>query len=128
MVSIGNVASRASAGAAPEGARKGRARVVVVGGMLPSSSVFRFWDGCPLALQPGGRGAWLSFRPGGSNLVEEVRKGCSALSLSREGAFVFRPFFFCWGGSPSVQHRPRVTYSGTAKGPLLGGSADCIRA
>lgn len=22
---------------------------------------------------------------------------------------------------PSVQHRPRVTYSGTAKGPLLGG-------
>lgn len=42
-VSIGNVASRASAGAAPEGIRKGRARVV--GGMLPSSSVFRFWDG-----------------------------------------------------------------------------------
>lgn len=81
-----------------------------------------FWDGCPLALQPGGRGAWLSFRPGGSNLVEEVRKGCSALSLSREGGgVVFRPFFFCWGGSPSVQHRPRVTYSGTAKGPLLGG-------
>ena len=78
-------------------------------------------DGYRMGLQPGGRGAWLSFRPGGSNLVEEVRKGCSALSLSREGAFVFRPFFFCWGGSPSVHHRPRVTYSGTAKGPLLGG-------
>lgn len=44
-MSIGNVASRASAGAAPEGARKGRARVVGGGGMLPSSSVFRFWDG-----------------------------------------------------------------------------------
>lgn len=28
-----------------------------------------------------------------------------------------------WGddGPPLVQHRPRVTYSGTAKGPLLGG-------
>ena len=24
-------------------------------------------------------------------------------------------------GPPLVQHRPRVTYSGTAKGPLLGG-------
>lgn len=30
--------------------------------------------------------------------------------------------FLCLGGrTPSVQHRPRVTYSGTAKGPLLGG-------
>lgn len=118
-MSIGNVASRASAGAVLEGIRKGRA----VGGggaccLLPPCFVSGW---CLMGLQPGGRGAWLSFRPGGSNLVEEVRKGCSALSLSREGAFVFRPFFFCWGGSPSVHHRPRVTYSGTAKGPLLGG-------
>lgn len=43
VVSIGNVASRASAGAVLEGIRKGRARGW--GGMLPSSSVVRFWDG-----------------------------------------------------------------------------------
>ena len=43
-----------------------------------------------------------------------------SLSLTG-GGVVFRPFFFCWGRTPSVQHRPRVTYSGTAKGPLLGG-------
>ena len=70
--------SRASAGAALEGIRKGRARR----GMLPLG--VSFWDGAFLALQPGGRGACLSFRPGGrSNLVEEVRKGCSALSHGR---------------------------------------------
>lgn len=75
-----------------------------VGGMLPSSSVFRFWDGAGWGLQPGGRGAWLSFRSGGCACVSD-------------------PLFW-WGrplSPPSVQHRPRVTYSGTAKGPLLGG-------
>lgn len=64
-----------------------------------------FLGWCPLALQPGGRGAWLSFRPGGV---------CVCVS---------DPLFW-WGrplSPPSVQHRPRVTYSGTAKGPLLGG-------
>lgn len=61
---------------------------------------------------------------GGSNLVEEVRKGCSALSLSFEGGRgrCILPFpSSAWGRTPSVHHRPRVTYSGTAKGPLLGG-------
>lgn len=57
---------------------------------------------------------------GGSNLVEEVRKGCSALSHGRGRCIP--PFLLLLGRvSPLVQHRPRVTYSGTAKGPLLGG-------
>lgn len=102
-MSIGNVASRASAGAAPEGIRKGRARVV--GGHAAFFLRVSFLGWCPLALQPGGRGAWLSFRPGGV---------CVCVS---------DPLFW-WGrplSPPSVQHRPRVTYSGTAKGPLLGG-------
>lgn len=103
-MSIGNVASRASAGAAPEGARKGTSK----GGGGGHAAFFlrvSFLDGCPLALQPGGRGAWLSFGPGGV---------CVCVS---------DPLFW-WGrplSPPSVQHRPRVTYSGTAKGPLLGG-------
>lgn len=102
VVSIGNVASRASAGAAPEGARKGRARGWGACCLLPPLFVL---DGYRMGLQPGGRGAWLSFRPGGV---------CVCVS---------DPLFW-WGrplSPPSVQHRPRVTYSGTAKGPLLGG-------
>lgn len=52
---------------------------------------------------------------------EGVGRGCR----SDRGvcACVSDPLFW-WGrplSPPSVQHRPRVTYSGTAKGPLLGG-------
>ena len=45
--------------------------------------------------------------------------GCSL----RGGIVHAAPFLSAWGddGPPLVQHRPRVTYSGTAKGPLLGG-------
>lgn len=106
---------RASAGAVLEGIRKGRARR----GMLPLG--VSFWDGAGWGLQPGGRGACLSFRPGGCSVLSAERRGglwgapsgghraCCSLSLLG-GA-----------GPPLVQHRPRVTYSGTAKGPLLGG-------
>lgn len=42
-------------------------------------------------------------------------------SLSREGALYSALSSSAGEGPPLVQHRPRVTYSGTAKGPLLGG-------
>lgn len=45
-----------------------------------------------------------------------------ALSLSGGGGIVRTSSPSLPGGrTPLVQHRPRVTYSGTAKGPLLGG-------
>lgn len=101
-----------------EGIRKGRARGV--GGMLPSSSVFRFWTGAFLVLQPGGRGACLSFRPGGCLVPWWKRRGGLWGAPSGGHRTDFLPFS-AWGSDPLVQHRPRVTYSGTAKGPLLGG-------
>lgn len=55
-------------------------------------------------IQPGGRGK------------EGVQR-----SLSREGALYSALSSSAGEGPPLVQHRPRVTYSGTAKGPLLGG-------
>lgn len=55
-------------------------------------------------VQPGGRGK------------EGVQR-----SLSREGALYSALSSSAGEGPPLVQHRPRVTYSGTAKGPLLGG-------
>lgn len=107
--------SRASAGAVLEGIRKGRARR----GMLPLG--VSFLDGCRMGaaarrawgvsvvqtrgeVQPGGRGK------------EGVQR-----SLSREGALYSALSSSAGEGPPLVQHRPRVTYSGTAKGPLLGG-------
>lgn len=59
--------------------------------------------------------------------------GCSVLSAERRGGGLWGApsgghraccsLLSAWGddGPPLVQHRPRVTYSGTAKGPLLGG-------
>ena len=83
-----------------------------------------FWDGAGWGLQPGGRGACLSFRPGGCSVPWWKRRGglWGALSLSGGAASYGLPPLLCLGaGPPLVQHRPRVTYSGTAKGPLLGG-------
>ena len=82
------------------------------GGMLPSSAVFRFWDGCPLALQPGGRGAWLSFRPGGVCV-------CVSDPLFWWG----RPLSPPLGAAQTPRHLQRHCKRASA-----GGSADCIRA
>lgn len=79
-----------------------------------------FWDGAFLVLQPGGRGACLSFRPGGVQPGGRGKEGVQR-SLSREGALYSALSSSAGEGPPLVQHRPRVTYSGTAKGPLLGG-------
>lgn len=57
------------------------------------------------------------------SLVEKAgwSVGCS-LPLRGGAASYGLPPLLCLGaGPPLVQHRPRVTYSGTAKGPLLGG-------
>lgn len=89
------------------------------GGMLPSSSVFRFWmvpDGAAA------RRAWgvAVVQTGGfGSLVE--KRGWSAGCSLRGASYGLLPFSLPGGRTPSVQHRPRVTYSGTAKGPLLGG-------
>ena len=84
-----------------------------------------FWDGAFLVLQPGGRGACLSFRPGGCSVLSRRREaGWWSVGCSLRGAsYGLPPLLSAWGGRtpPLVQHRPRVTYSGTAKGPLLGG-------
>ena len=83
-----------------------------------------FWDGAFLALQPGGRGACLSFRPGGCSVLSAERGGVVVCGVLPQGGIVRASFLFSLpggAGPPLVQHRPRVTYSGTAKGPLLGG-------
>lgn len=53
------------------------------------------------------------------SLVEKAgwSVGCSL----RGASCMLLPFSALGAGPPLVQHRPRVTYSGTAKGPLLGG-------
>lgn len=57
------------------------------------------------------RGVWF---PGG--------KGGVVCGVLPQGGIVRTAPFLCLGaGPPLVQHRPCVTYSGTAKGPLLGG-------
>lgn len=51
-----------------------------------------------------------------------VEKAGWSVGCSLRGASYGLPPLLCLGaGPPLVQHRPRVTYSGTAKGPLLGG-------
>ena len=58
------------------------------------------------------------------SLVEKAGGLWGALSLSQRGGGIVRTApLLCLGDGPPplVQHRPRVTYSGTAKGPLLGG-------
>ena len=53
------------------------------------------------------------------------RGGVVVCGVLPQGGIVRASFLFSLpGGTPDpplVQHRPRVTYSGTAKGPLLGG-------
>ena len=80
-----------------------------------------FWDGC--FFSAAARRAWGvsvvqtrgEVQPGGRG-KEGVQR-----SLSREGALYSALSSSAGEGPPLVQHRPRVTYSGTAKGPLLGG-------
>ena len=49
-------------------------------------------------------------------------KGGVVCGVLPQGGIVHAAPLLCLGaGPPLVQHRPRVTYSGTAKGPLLGG-------
>ena len=88
-------------------------------------SVFRSGMGAFLVLQPGGRGACLSFRPGGVfGSLSAERGGVVVCGVLPQGGIVrASSSSLCLGGPdpPLVQHRPRVTYSGTAKGPLLGG-------
>lgn len=128
-VSIGeNVASRASAGAALEGARKGKTSNEGRG-MLPFLSVFSFSGMVPDGgCSPEGVGRGCRSDREVQPLVEEVRKGCSALSLSHgRGGVVFRPFFFCRGGSRGAAQTPRHLQR-HRKRASAGGSADCIRA
>lgn len=82
-----------------------------------------FWDGAGWGLQPGGRGACLSFRPGGCSVLSAERRGGGLWGAPSGGHRTGFLLFSLLGGAgpPLVQHRPRVTYSGTAKGPLLGG-------
>lgn len=56
------------------------------------------------------------------SLVEKAgwSVGCS-LPLRGGGIVRTSSLSLPGGRPPLVQHRPRVTYSGTAKGPLLGG-------
>lgn len=52
------------------------------------------------------------------------RGGVVVCGVLPQGGIVRASFLFSLlggAGPPLVQHRPRVTYSGTAKGPLLGG-------
>lgn len=79
-----------------------------------------FWDGAGWGLQPGGRGACLSFRPGGCLVPWWKRRGGLWGAPSGGHRACCSPSL-PGGRPPLVQHRPRVTYSGTAKGPLLGG-------
>lgn len=94
------------------------------GGMLPSSSVFRSGmvpdggcspEGVGRVCRSDQGGVWF---PGGREGVV-----CGVLSPSQRGGGIVRTSSpsLPGGRPPLVQHRPRVTYSGTAKGPLLGG-------
>ena len=87
--------SRASAGAVLEGIRKGRARR----GMLPLG--VSFWDGAFLVLQPGGRGACLSFRPGGCSVLSRRREaGWWSVGCSLRGAsYGLPPLLSLLGGT-----------------------------
>lgn len=89
---------------------KGRARVV--GGHAAFFLRVSFLGWCPLALQPGGRGAWLSFRPGGVCV-------CVSDPLFWWG----RPLSPPLGAAQTPRHLQRHCKRASA-----GGSADCIRA
>ena len=112
--------SRASAGAVLEGIRKGRARR----GMLPLQCFVLGW----CFFSAAARRAWgvsvVQTRGVFGSLGGE-RRGGGLWGAPSGGASYGLPSssLSAWGddGPPLVQHRPRVTYSGTAKGPLLGG-------
>ena len=87
--------------------------------MLPSSSVFRFWmvsDGAAA------RRAWgvAVVQTGGSDLVEGVRKGCSALSLSREGALYSALSSSAGAGPPRCSTDPASPTAALQKGLCWG--------
>lgn len=73
--------------------RKGRARR----GMLPLG--VSFWDGAGWGLQPGGRGACLSFRPGGCLVPWWKRRGGLWGAPSGGHRTDFLPFS-AWGPDP----------------------------
>ena len=107
--------SRASAGAAcwraSERDEQGGACCLSVfrSGMVPDGGCSP--EGVGRVCRSDQGGVWF---PGG--------KGGVVCGVLPQGGIVHAAPFLCLGaGPPLVQHRPRVTYSGTAKGPLLGG-------
>lgn len=107
--------SRASAGAAcwraSERDEQGGACCLSVfrSGMVPDGGCSP--EGVGRVCRSDQGGVWF---PGG--------KGGVVCGVLPQGGIVHAAPFLCLGGRPPlVQHRPRVTYSGTAKGPLLGG-------
>lgn len=86
-----------------------------------------FWDGAGWGLQPGGRGACLSFRPEGvfGSLVEKAgwSVGCSL----RGASYGLLPFS-AWGSTPPGAAQTPRHLQRHCKRASAGGSADCIRA